>query len=79
MVLSFMGIILGIGFFKSTITIGMLLMLIHPVGGVESIQGALKIEERYGGEIIEEINRDIMFTTQTVRPFEFKHKLRKGE
>lgn len=54
--LGFMGIIIGIGL-KSEIVIGLLLMLVHPVGGAEPIVGALQTE-RYGGQIIEEMEYD---------------------
>ncbi|GAH39856.1 unnamed protein product, partial [marine sediment metagenome] len=55
--LAFMGVIIGLGFGKSQIAIGLLLMLIHPVGGTEPMIGALHTE-RYGGQIIEEMERD---------------------
>lgn len=57
MSLAFMGMIIGLGFSKSQIVIGLLLMIIHPVGGAEPIVGTLQTE-RYGGQIIEEIERD---------------------
>jgi len=57
MSLAFMGVIIGLGFFKSRIAIGLLLMIVHPVGGAESIVGTLQTE-RYGGQIIEEMERD---------------------
>lgn len=74
MILSFMGIIIGIGFLKSKIAIGILSILIHPIGGAEPIRGALKIEERHGRQIIEEINGDIIYTAQTAEPFRFSQK-----
>jgi len=54
--LGFMGIIVGLGFSKAQITIGLLLMLVHPVGG-EPIVGAVQAE-RYGGQVIEEMEHD---------------------
>lgn len=55
--LAFMGVIIGLGFGKTQIAIGLLLMIIHPVGGAEPIVGTLQTE-RYGGQIIEEMERD---------------------
>jgi len=57
MFLAFMGLIIGLGFGKSQIAIGLLLMIIHPVGGGEPMIGVLRTE-RYGGQIIQEIERD---------------------
>lgn len=57
MSLAFMGVIIGLGFGKSQIVIGLLLMIIHPVGGGEEVIGALRTE-RYGGQIIEEMEKD---------------------
>jgi len=57
MFLTFMGVLIGLGFSKAQIAIGLLLMLIHPVGGAEPIVGALQTE-RYGGQIIEEMEHD---------------------
>ena len=57
MSLAFMGLIIGLGFGKSQIAIGILLMIVHPVGGAEQFVGALQTE-RYGGQIIEEMEHD---------------------
>lgn len=43
-----------------------------PIGG--AIHGALEVKERYGGQIIEEINKDYCSNLGGVKPFEFKHK-----
>lgn len=57
MSLAFMAVIIGLGFSKAQIAIGLLLMIIHPVGEGEEVIGALRTE-RYGGQIIEEMERD---------------------
>ncbi len=57
MSLAFMEVLIGLGFSKSRIVIGLLLMIAHPVGGAEPIVGTLQTE-RYGGQIIEEMERD---------------------
>jgi len=57
MSLAFMGLVVGLGFSKGQIAIGLLLMIVHPVGGAEPIVGTLQTE-RYGGQIIEEMERD---------------------
>jgi len=57
MSLGFMGVLVALGFSKSQIVIGLLLMIIHPVGGGKEIIGTLRTE-RYGGQIIEEMERD---------------------
>jgi len=57
MSLAFMGILIALGFSKSQIIIGLLLMILHPIGGAEPIVGTLQTE-RYGGQIIEEMEHD---------------------
>lgn len=56
MSLAFMGVVIGFGFSKAQIAIGLLLMIVHPVGGGEEVIGTLQTE-RYGGQIIEEIEK----------------------
>ncbi len=70
MSLAFMGVIIGLGFGKSQIAIGLLLMIVHPIGGAEPIVGTLQTE-RYGGQIIEEIEADYCGNLGVVKPFEF--------
>ena len=57
MSLAFIGLVVGLGFSKAQIAIGLLLMIVHPLGGAEPIVGALQTE-RYGGQILEEMKHD---------------------
>jgi len=57
MSLAFMGVTIALGFGKAQIVVGLLLILIHLVGGAEPMIGVLQTE-RYGGQIIEEMERD---------------------
>ena len=73
MSLAFMGLIIGLGFSKAQIAIGLLLMIVHPVGGGEEVIGALRTE-RYGGQIIKEIEADYCGNLGMVKPFEFHER-----
>lgn len=49
---------LMISWFMSNLGFDFGVILIHPTDKAESLQGALKTTERYGGQIIEEIEKD---------------------
>lgn len=57
MSLTFMGVLIGLGFFKARIVIGICILCTLEIGGAEPIVGTLQTE-RYGGQIIEEMEHD---------------------